>query len=47
MKVSGFLWPMWSENDGLSVYAQPAPVKWAAQTQESGKGYEKLEIILR
>lgn len=27
MKVSGFLWPMWSENDGLSVYAQPAPVK--------------------
>lgn len=38
---------MWSEHDGFSVYAQPAIVKWAAQTQECEQAYEKLELTLR
>lgn len=47
VKVSGFLWALWSEHDGFSVYARPVTVKWAAQTQESEKEHEKLELILR
>lgn len=40
VKVSVFLWLVWSEHDGFSFYAQPATVKWAAQTQDSERIWE-------
>lgn len=47
VKVSGFLWPMWSEHNGFYAYAQLASVKWVAQTQDTEEGQENCELILR